>query len=194
MEITLQEPHVVLASLDLALCSLDHLEGALLKQIDDLQTKRNEMEILSRVMHALSLAKQTKRGVTIEEEEMRRLILCAHRFDPHLFSTFISFFPEGLLTQKIEPTDGSVEGFLDAATRDLTLSEVEITPIPADAIDHLLRALGQALDLRGTDVSQITSAIQRGYGDQEQIAAIMRDINKQTAQLIATTNRHMGRG
>ena len=91
----------------------------------------------------------------------------------------------------MEISDLSLQGFIQAATKDLILSEVELSPIPPDAIDILLSHLGNALDTRGTDISQLTSANQNDKDNQGQIVDIMKDINDQNKRLIELMNSLM---
>jgi hypothetical protein len=171
---------MILEALDVSFVKLGLQEGDLLSKIEEMRSTKTEMDLLSKLMHSLAIGKKSKEGV-VADEELCKMIAYVHRCDPSIFDPFISKFPEGLLSK---PIKGGLEDCLDG----MPLSVMEIKPIPAGDIEPLSRRLMQSYDMRGTELSTQASAIQMVYGDQGEIAEIMRDMLDQNKSLLELIN------
>ncbi len=178
----------VIEALQLSRTVLTHEELDIQERITELESKKVEMETISKLMHALSLGKRSGKEFKITDDKTKELIISVHLYDPKVFDDLVKKFPEGMLNQEINPGQSRLQMFFDAGN---TLSEVEIAPIPADAIDFILRRLSDIQDIKGTEVSQLVNNIQQTYGDQEQFVSIMRDINDQYKSLLELMNSNM---
>ena len=183
----------IVAALHLSNTILTTQEEQLIEKVDQLESKKTQLEIFSKMIHALALAKQSNKELRIEEEEIKKLAIYIHRYDPQIFADWVETFPEGTLIQPLSPSDSSLKAFLDAGCEGLTLSEVEFNPIPHNCIDAISRRLNDAQQIHGTEVTQLVNEMQMLYDTQGQFVDIMRDINKQNESLFESINRHMTR-
>jgi hypothetical protein len=181
----------IVAALQLSNVILDSQEEHLLEKVDEFESKKTEIEIFSKMIHALTLAKQSNKDLLIEDEEIKKLAIYIHRYDPNIFGDWVEKFPEGTLIEPITPSDPSIEAFLNAGCEGLTLSEVEFGSIPRDCIDAITHRLTDIQQKNGTDVTQLVNKMQMLYGDQGQFVEIMRAINDQHKALLEQINRHM---
>ena len=188
----IHEPSAIIEAIQLSNKILESQEEQLLGKVEEFEFKKTELEILSRLMHALALGKQSNKDLRIEDDATKELAIYIHRYDQKIFGDWVEKFPEGTLVEPVTPTDSSLRAFLEAGCKGLTLSEVEFAPIPRDYLDAILHRLTDAQQIKGTDVSQLVNEMQMLYGDQGQFIDIMRDINEQYKSLIERMNRHMG--
>lgn len=186
------EPSAIVEAIKLSNTILNSQEEQLLGKVEEFNYRKTELEILSRLMHALALSKHANKDLRIEDDATKELAIYVHRYDQKIFGDWVEKFPEGTLIESVTPTDSSLKAFLEAGRKGLILSEVEFAPIPYDYIDAILHRLTDSQQIKGTEVSQLVNDMQMLYGDQGQFIDIMRDINDQYKSLLELMNRHMG--
>lgn len=182
-------------ALRLASKVFDHQEQTLKEQISKLARKREEMDSSADVMDLLTQALQSDKPFDLnQDEQIKRAVLCVHRLYPHLFDRVIEGYPEGLASQEISLERIEQVGLVQAATEDLILSDVTITPLQKEDIDPLIRGLDNHTNIAAADVNQISFDVNRLYGDREQIVKIVHEILRQLSELLRTINRHSSHG